>query len=58
MRNVSYKLAAVTGYLWGTWPSPTYRPHLYAVSPLHKDIISLPYVDIEDAFLLAEGLAA
>ncbi|KAI9429183.1 hypothetical protein H4582DRAFT_2065657 [Lactarius indigo] len=35
----------VTGYLWGIWPHRR-------ISPLCKDIVSPPYVDIEGAFFL------
>ncbi|KAH9013790.1 hypothetical protein EDB83DRAFT_2321611 [Lactarius deliciosus] len=43
---------AVTGYLWGIWPHRRIVHTFHGISPLCKDIVSPPYVDIEDAFFL------
>ncbi|KAI9429188.1 hypothetical protein H4582DRAFT_2065662 [Lactarius indigo] len=42
----------VTGYLWGIWPHRRIVHTFHRISPLCKDIVSPPYVDIEGAFFL------
>jgi hypothetical protein len=42
----------VSGYLWGKWPHRCITRTFFATSPLHGDIISPPYVDIEGKFFL------
>jgi hypothetical protein len=42
----------VSGYLWGKWPHQRITHTFFATSPLHGDIISPPYVNIEDEFFL------
>ncbi|KAH8978683.1 hypothetical protein EDB83DRAFT_2327308 [Lactarius deliciosus] len=51
-RKVPTRPCAVTGYLWGIWPHRRIVHTFHGISPLCKDIVSPPYVDIEDAFFL------
>ncbi|KAH9018966.1 hypothetical protein EDB84DRAFT_1442248 [Lactarius hengduanensis] len=51
-RKVPTRPCAVTGYLWGIWPHRRIVHTFHGISPLCKDIVSPPYVDIEGAFFL------
>jgi hypothetical protein len=46
------KSSVVTGYLWGKWPNRRIAQTFLVTSPLHGDILDLPYVNVEDDFFL------